>query len=264
MHLYESQRQTTSECLRVRGLYGSVLRGVNKVITAERTMVEPTAYTEDVEMKWTQSDQEAVEATYSQESAEVAGRAECGQEPAGSCGQVPTEACGQSDSSEQSMQGGFRRLDEIEMDAWRAFLAASTSVTARLNRELEAGCGISMHEYEILVRLSEAPDQTLRMSTLAEHVSHSRSRLTHTVRRLENVGYVERSSCDSDRRGVNCTLTPQGLSFLREAAPVHLDGVRRHVVDRLSREQQVALAELMRVIAQAPDSSCGLSAASAS
>ena len=75
MHLYESQRQTTSECLRVRGLYGSVLRGVNKVITAERTMVEPTAYTEDVEMKWTQSDQEAVEATYSQESAEVAGRA---------------------------------------------------------------------------------------------------------------------------------------------------------------------------------------------
>ena len=224
-------------------------------------MVEPTAYTEDVEMKWTQSDQEAVEATYSQESAEVAGRAECGQEPAGTCGQVLTEACGQNDSSEQSTQGGFRRLDEIEMDAWRAFLAASTSVTARLNRELEAGCGISMHEYEILVRLSEAPEQTPRMSTLAEHVSHSRSRLTHTVRRLENVGYVERSSCDSDRRGVNCALTPAGLDFLRRAAPVHLDGVRRHVIDRLSREQQVALAELMKVVAQ--DDS-GVSASSAS
>ena len=182
---------------------------------------------------------------------------------AGTCGQVLTEACGQNDSSEQSTQGGFRRLDEIEMDAWRAFLAASTSVTARLNRELEAGCGISMHEYEILVRLSEAPEQTLRMSTLAEHVSHSRSRLTHTVRRLENVGYVERSSCDSDRRGVNCALTPAGLDFLRRAAPVHLDGVRRHVIDRLSREQQVALAELMKVVAQAPDDS-GVSAVSAS
>ena len=215
------------------------------MITAERTMVEATACAEDVEMTWTQSDQEAVEATYSQESAGTAGSPEPDRGLAGSCGQ--------GDS-----------LEPIEMDAWRSFLAASTSVTARLNRELEAGCGISMHEYEILVRLSEAPDQTLRMSTLAEHVSHSRSRLTHTVRRLENVGYVERSSCDSDRRGVNCTLTPQGLSFLREAAPVHLDGVRRHVVDRLSREQQVGLAELMRVIAQAPDSSCGLSAASAS
>ena len=220
-------------------------------------MVETTAYAEDVEMTWTQSDQEAVEATYNQESA---GSPERGRGLVGGCGQEPTSSCGQNDSLEQE---GFRRLDEIEMDAWRSFLAASTSVTARLNRELEAGCGISMHEYEILVRLSEAPDHTLRMSTLAEHVSHSRSRLTHTVRRLESVGYVERSSCDSDRRGVNCTLTQEGFDFLREAAPVHLDGVRRHVVDRLSREQQVALAELMRVIAQAPDSS-GVSAASAS
>ena len=227
------------------------------MITAERTMVETTAYAEDVEMTWTQSDQEAVEATYNQESA---GSPERGRGLVGGCGQEPTSSCGQNDSLEQE---GFRRLDEIEMDAWRSFLAASTSVTARLNRELEAGCGISMHEYEILVRLSEAPDHTLRMSTLAEHVSHSRSRLTHTVRRLESVGYVERSSCDSDRRGVNCTLTQEGFDFLREAAPVHLDGVRRHVVDRLSREQQVALAELMRVIAQAPDSS-GVSAASAS
>ena len=227
------------------------------MITAERTMVETTAYAEDVEMTWTQSDQEAVEATYNQESA---GSPERGRGLVGGCGQEPTSSCGQDDSLEQE---GFRRLDEIEMDAWRSFLAASTSVTARLNRELEAGCGISMHEYEILVRLSEAPDHTLRMSTLAEHVSHSRSRLTHTVRRLESVGYVERSSCDSDRRGVNCTLTQEGFDFLREAAPVHLDGVRRHVVDRLSREQQVALAELMRVIAQAPDSS-GVSVASAS
>ena len=227
------------------------------MITAERAMVETTAYAEDVEMTWTQSDQEAVEATYNQESA---GSPERGRGLVGGCGQEPTSSCGQNDSLEQE---GFRRLDEIEMDAWRSFLAASTSVTARLNRELEAGCGISMHEYEILVRLSEAPDHTLRMSTLAEHVSHSRSRLTHTVRRLESVGYVERSSCDSDRRGVNCTLTQEGFDFLREAAPVHLDGVRRHVVDRLSREQQVALAELMRVIAQAPDSS-GFSAASAS
>lgn len=214
------------------------------MITAERTMVEPTAYAEDVEMKWTQSDQEAVEATYSQEKVGAAGSIRCGQEP--------RQTCGQDGSAEQD---GFRRLDEIEMDAWRSFLAASTSVTARLNRELEAGCGISMHEYEILVRLSEAPDHTLRMSTLAEHVCHSRSRLTHTVRRLENAGYVERTSCDSDRRGVNCMLTQTGLDFLREAAPVHLDGVRRHVIDRLSQEQQLALAELMKAIAQAPGSS---------
>jgi len=217
------------------------------VITAERTISEPTVY-EDVEMMWTQSDQEAVEATYSREAA---GATE---------GQGTAGACGQLGSLEQE---GFSRLDEIEMDAWRSFLAASTSVTARLNRELEAGCGISMHEYEILVRLSEAPEHTLRMSTLAEHVSHSRSRLTHTVRRLESAGYVERTSCDSDRRGVNCLLTQAGLDFLHDAAPVHLDGVRRHVIDRLDLKQRLVLAELMKIIAQAPEPSA-LSASSAS
>ena len=222
------------------------------MITAERTMAEATACAEDVEMTWTQSDQEAVEATYSQESAGTAGSPEPDRGLAGSCGQ--------GDSLEPE---GFRRLDEIEMDAWRSFLAASTSVTARLNRELEAGCGISMHEYEILVRLSEAPEHTLRMSTLAEHVSHSRSRLTHTVRRLESAGYVERTSCDSDRRGGNCLLTQAGLDFLHDAAPVHLDGVRRHVIDRLDLKQRLVLAELMKIIAQAPEPSA-LSASSAS
>ena len=202
--------------VRVHGLAGSVLRGVDKVITAERTISEPTVY-------------------------------EAG-------------ACGQLGSLEQE---GFSRHDEIEMDAWRSFVAASTSVTARLNRELEAGCGISMHEYEILVRLSEAPEHTLRMSTLAEHVSHSRSRLTHTVRRLESAGYVERTSCDSDRRGVNCLLTQAGLDFLHDAAPVHLDGVRRHVIDRLDLKQRLVLAELMKITAQAPEPSA-LSASSAS
>lgn len=187
----------------------------------------------------------------------------CGQEavPANTCGQgtaptkdeVPT-TCGQAPESAQTIGEvpQYRRLDPLEMDSWRAFLAASTAVTARLNHELEAGCGISMHEYEILVRLSEAPHHSMRMSTLAEHVSHSRSRLTHTVGRLEKEGYVVRVSCASDKRGVNCELTEAGLAFLRRAAPVHLDGVRRHVLDRLSRDQLGLLSQLMKVISAAP------------
>jgi len=75
------------------------------VITAERTMVESTACVEDVEMTWTQSDQEAVEATYGQELAGAAGSPEDGLEPAG--------GCGQSDSLEQQ---GFRRPAAAEVD----------------------------------------------------------------------------------------------------------------------------------------------------
>ena len=165
---------------------------------------------------------------------------------AGDCGRAAVSAASPSD--EPPSAGPDRPLDDVEMRAWRAFLAASTSVSASLNHELEVGAGVSMHEYEILVRLSEAPDRQLRMSTLAGHVSHSRSRLTHTVGRLEKAGYVERASCAVDKRGVNCRLTEEGLSFLRTAAPIHLDGVRRHVVDRFTHEQLIALTGLLTVL----------------
>ena len=189
--------------------------------------------------------------------AAAAGPGGCGQEASdsqtavvGGCGQEPPSACGQAAATAANTEPAelTRPLDAVEMRAWRAFLAASTSVAAVLNHELEADADISMHEYEILVRLSEASDHQLRMSTLAEHVSHSRSRLTHTVGRLEKAGYVERASCAADKRGVNCRLTEAGLDFLRAVAPIHLDGVRRHVVDRFTHEQLAALTELMTAL----------------
>ena len=174
---------------------------------------------------------------------------------AGVCGQEPSPACGQGAAAAEPAESAERArpLDAVEMQAWRAFLAASTSLAAVLNRELDAGAGISMHEYEILVRLSEAADRRLRMSTLADHVSHSRSRLTHTVGRLEKAGYVERTSCAADKRGVYCRLTEAGLSFLRAAAPIHLGGVRRHVLDRFTREQLVTLTGFMAALVEDED-----------
>lgn len=144
--------------------------------------------------------------------------------------------------------GAYRPFTPEEMAAWRAFLAASTQVTASLNRELEARVGISMHEYEILVRLMEAPGHSLRMSDLASDVSHSRSRLTHTVGRLEKSGYVERLACATDRRGVTCRLTSAGAAFLAQAGPVHLDGVRRHVLGRLQPGELGAFTRMLTAL----------------
>ncbi|MDO4242194.1 MAG: MarR family transcriptional regulator [Actinomyces sp.] len=175
----------------------------------------------------------------------------CGQEPATGCGQDSQDpaghGCGQ-DPAEAARADRTRRLDAVEMAAWRAFVTTSTMVTTRLNQELMTAEGISMHEYEILVRLSEAPERRLRMSVLAETMAHSRSRLTHTVGRLEKEGYVLRAACADDKRGVHCELTEEGLAFLRRAAPVHLEGVRRHVIDRLSRDQLVALSSIMSAL----------------
>lgn len=134
------------------------------------------------------------------------------------------------------------------MRAWRAFLGASTLVSARLNHELDEAAAISMYEYEILVRLFESEAGRVRMSQLADQVSYSRSRLTHTVGRLERAGYVLRSSCPNDRRGVYAHLTQAGYEFLAQTAPIHLDGVRRHLIDRFTPSELATLTELLEKI----------------
>jgi possible transcriptional regulator len=140
------------------------------------------------------------------------------------------------------------------MRAWRAFLGASTLVSARLNHELDEAAAISMYEYEILVRLFESEAGRIRMSQLADQVSYSRSRLTHTVGRLERAGYVLRSSCPNDRRGVYAHLTQAGYEFLAKTAPIHLDGVRRHLINRFTPSELATLTELLEKITTDADS----------
>lgn len=177
----------------------------------------------------------------------------CGQEAvAGGCGQEAMKAaagCGQEAANATSCgQGDKRLLSEAQMRAWRAFLGASTLVSARLNHELDEAAAISMYEYEILVRLFESEAGRVRMSQLADQVSYSRSRLTHTVGRLERAGYVLRSSCPNDRRGVYAHLTKAGYEFLAKTAPIHLDGVRRHLINRFTPSELATLTELLEKI----------------
>ena len=184
----------------------------------------------------------------------------CGQEatkvvsePASGCGQeVASAGCGQETSS--CGQGDKCLLTESQMRAWRAFLGASTLVSARLNHELDEVAAISMYEYEILVRLFESEAGRVRMSQLADQVSYSRSRLTHTVGRLERAGYVLRSSCPNDRRGVYAHLTKAGYEFLAQTAPIHLDGVRRHLINRFTPSELATLTELLEKITTDADS----------
>lgn len=176
----------------------------------------------------------------------------CGQEAVGAvvgCGQEAAAAgCGQEANASSCGQGDRHLLTESQMRAWRAFLGASTLVSARLNHELDEAAAISMYEYEILVRLFESEAGRVRMSQLADQVSYSRSRLTHTVGRLERAGYVLRSSCPNDRRGVYAHLTKAGYEFLAQTAPIHLDGVRRHLINRFTPSELATLTELLEKI----------------
>ena len=136
-----------------------------------------------------------------------------------------------------------------QQQSWRAYLAATTLLAEKLSRELQAAHGITMADYEILVRLSEAPERRLRMSQLASHTLASRSRLSHQVDRLEKTGLVERQACEDDRRGANAVLTETGWNLLVAAAPTHVEGVRRHLVDLLTDDQFAQLGAALGVVA---------------
>ena len=140
-----------------------------------------------------------------------------------------------------------RWLDDDEQRTWRAFLAATRLASDKVERRLQSGAGMPLAYYEILVRLSEAPDRTLRMSVLADSALSSRSRVSHAVDRMQDAGWIARRSCPTDRRGQLAELTDAGLAVLEEAAPDHVESVREAVFDALDRDQQAAL----RVAAEA-------------
>src|SRR5437763_10398164 len=145
---------------------------------------------------------------------------------------------------------GVRWLDEGEQAAWRAFLAATHLLMDRLDRELQAAAGIPHGYYEILVRLSEAPGRAVRMSDLADRCQSSRSRLSHAIARLEEQGWVRREAVPSDRRGAVAVLTDAGFTALEAAAPIHVEGVRRHLFDQLTAAQVAALGEISQAISE--------------
>lgn len=131
---------------------------------------------------------------------------------------------------------------------WRAWLSATQLLTNRLNRDLQEQHGLTLADYEILVRLSEAEGRRIRMSELADQVLSSRSRLSHQIDRMHQAGLVDREVCDEDRRGAFATLTDHGWDVLVKTAPDHVDSVRRNLVEALDPAEFEALGSACRRI----------------
>ncbi len=144
-----------------------------------------------------------------------------------------------------------RWLDDDEQRAWRVLVESTQRLFDRLEHELKADSGLDFDRYEVLVRLSEAADGRLRMSELADQLCMSRSRLTHRIDTMEDEGLVERRQCPEDGRGMHACLTADGRLRLEAAAPGHVEGVRRYLIDVLDRDQIAAVADAMSLVAAA-------------
>jgi DNA-binding MarR family transcriptional regulator len=146
-----------------------------------------------------------------------------------------------------------RWLDADESQAWRALASTLVRLPAALDAQLRRDAGMSHFEYQVLALLSEAPGHTLRMSALATQAEGSLPRLSQVVARLEQRGWVRRTPDPADGRYTLATLTGQGQAKVTEAAPGHVQEVRRLVFDPLTKTQSGQLREIGRRIARAID-----------
>jgi len=146
-----------------------------------------------------------------------------------------------------------RWLDADESQAWRALAKTLVRLPAALDAQLRRDAGIGHFEYDVLALLSETPGCTLRMSELATLVGGSLPRLSQVVARLEQRGWVRRAPDSADGRYTLATLTDQGQAKVTEAAPSHVQEVRRLVFDPLTKAQSRQLHEIGRRIIRAID-----------
>src|SRR5699024_1894546 len=116
-------------------------------------------------------------------------------------------------------------LDARSLRIWRNMLFSHREIVQKLGEELHEQAGLTLAQYDVLLRLRDSEDATMRMGELAEGVLVTTSGLTRVVDRLEKAGLVERVRVSSDRRGVRVALTDNGRATLTEASVVHRDGI---------------------------------------
>jgi DNA-binding MarR family transcriptional regulator len=138
-----------------------------------------------------------------------------------------------------------RWLDDRQQRIWRAWLAVAALLPRALDAQLQRDAGLTHAAYVVLAMLSEAPERSRRMSDLARRANQSQSRLSHTVARLEEQGWVRREPSPEDGRGNVAVLTDAGWDVVRAVAPGHVEAVRAALFDPLTDEQTTALGEAL-------------------
>ena len=146
-----------------------------------------------------------------------------------------------------------RWLDDDQQRIWRAWLTVAELLPRVLDAQLQRDAGISHAAYVVLAMLSESPTRSRRMSDLARRANQSQSRLSHTVARLEDRGWVRRERSPEDGRGNVAVLTDAGWDVVRSVAPGHVDAVREAMFDPLTREQTRALGAVLETIMERLD-----------
>jgi len=150
------------------------------------------------------------------------------------------------------MTDDVRWLTATEMAAWRSFIESHDDLMTAIENDL-APSGLTLGDYQVLVYLTEADDEQMRMCDLAEMLQLSPSGLTRRLDGLVKSGWVERRNSDVDRRVMLAALTDVGRERLAAAAPGHVASVRARMIDVLDADDHRALARAFGKIRTALD-----------
>jgi DNA-binding MarR family transcriptional regulator len=138
----------------------------------------------------------------------------------------------------------------IDTEPFALFLRAHAAVVRDLSAELESEHGLTINDYEVLLRLAHATDRMMRRVDLAEQVLLTPSGITRLLEGLERAGFVDRANCPTDARVKYAHLTDAGYLKLREAAKTHVAGIERLFLDRFDERERELLSEFLRRIGE--------------
>jgi DNA-binding MarR family transcriptional regulator len=155
------------------------------------------------------------------------------------------------------MSSDVRWLTAEEERVWRRWVTLNARLSATLQRELQDDAGLSMPDFEVLVHLTDTPAGRVRVTDLARLLQWERSRVSHHVTRMESRRLVQRVECAEDGRGAFVVITPQGRAAIEQAAPGHVNTVRRLVFDALSPEEVDAFAAIIEKVLARLDNQAG-------
>jgi DNA-binding MarR family transcriptional regulator len=132
-----------------------------------------------------------------------------------------------------------------QVETWVRFLRAHAALTRQLSARLEAGHGLTLNDYDVLVQLYFAEGHRLRRVDLARSVLLTASGITRLLDGLERAGWVEKARCDSDARVTYAVLTPKGLEKFEEARDLHMADIEELFGSRFSEDERQTLGELL-------------------
>jgi DNA-binding MarR family transcriptional regulator len=145
-------------------------------------------------------------------------------------------------------------LSADEQRVWRNYLVMTARLQSAMSRQLQADCGLSLADYDVLVALDERPG--CRIAELGERLGWEQSRLSHQLSRMRTRGLIARTGATDDRRAATVDLTADGRAALASAAPGHAELVRSVVFEGASVTQLRALdrwtSEVLARLAESP------------